>query len=260
MITPAILRLNEVSTLLGLSPRSIAKKVKKGELPQPVWRGGPNSEDVGWLYAEVIAYKSTYIDPFREHQGSPDPAKTGSGQGSSVDGYPSKPLLRGDSEHASPIKNAEHQETPKPQRRTNPRKTGQERPKVLDEDFVRDVQESGRYGNGRGGFGLSLLVKPTETEGLLSKSWSQRIRIDGRETNLGLGSYPTVSLAAAQRRALANRQPYRLAEIPESTLPRSVRLPPRRLSVALRASVLNATAQQNGRQVSESMCIPYSGT
>ena len=88
-----------------------------------------------------------------------------------------------------------------------PEGTGQEtRPKVLNEDFVRDVQESGRYGAGRGGHGVSLLVKPTKTEGLLSKSWSQRIRINGRETNLGLGSHPTVTLAAALRRALANRR------------------------------------------------------
>ena len=33
------------------------------------------------------------------------------------------------------------------------------RPKILSEDFVRDVATEGRYGDGRGGNGLSLLVK-----------------------------------------------------------------------------------------------------
>ena len=58
----------------------------------------------------------------------------------------------------------------------------------------------------KGGHGLSLMVRPTKIEGRLSKTWVQRIRINGRETNLGLGSYPAVTLAEARRRALLNRQ------------------------------------------------------
>jgi integrase len=50
------------------------------------------------------------------------------------------------------------------------------------------------------------MVRPTKIEGRLSKTWVQRIRINGRETNLGLGSYPAVTLAEARRRALLNRQ------------------------------------------------------
>ena len=79
------------------------------------------------------------------------------------------------------------------------------RPKTLTAAFVRTVSTPGRYGDGRGSHGLSLLVKPTKT-GRWSKSWSQRLYIDGKPIMLGLGSYPVVSLAEARQRALANRQ------------------------------------------------------
>ena len=80
------------------------------------------------------------------------------------------------------------------------------RPKTLSAAFVRTITGPGRYGNGRGGHGLSLMVKPTKIKGRLSKTWVQRIKINGKETNLGLGSYPAVTLAEARRRALRNRQ------------------------------------------------------
>ena len=79
------------------------------------------------------------------------------------------------------------------------------RPKTLTAAFVRAVGAPGRYGDGRGSHGLSLLVKAT-ANGRCSKSWCQRIRIGGRVTTLGLGGYPVVSLAEARRRALVNRQ------------------------------------------------------
>ena len=79
------------------------------------------------------------------------------------------------------------------------------RPKTLTAAFVKAVCEPGRYGDGRGSHGLSLLVKPT-ANGRWSKTWGQRLRVGGRITTLGLGSYPVVSLAEARRRALVNRQ------------------------------------------------------
>ena len=42
------------------------------------------------------------------------------------------------------------------------------------------------------------------TGGGLAKSWSQRIRINGKPCNLGLGRYPIVTLATARERALEN--------------------------------------------------------
>ena len=79
------------------------------------------------------------------------------------------------------------------------------RPKILSEDFVRDVATEGRYGDGRGGNGLSLLVKKMRN-GRLSKSWSQRVSLNGKPTRKGLGSYPKVTLEGARRRAVENAQ------------------------------------------------------
>ncbi len=80
------------------------------------------------------------------------------------------------------------------------------RPTSLSAAFVKTVRRPGRYGDGRGGHGLSLLVKPTTIEGRLSKTWAQRVRINGSITTLGLGSYPAVTLAEARSRALKNRR------------------------------------------------------
>ena len=78
-----------------------------------------------------------------------------------------------------------------------------QRPRQLSAAFVKTVATPGRYGDGRGGFGLSLLVKPTDS-GRLSKTWAQRLRISGRPCNVGLGAYPLVSLAEARAMALKN--------------------------------------------------------
>ena len=77
------------------------------------------------------------------------------------------------------------------------------RPKRLSATFVNTVNVPGRYGDGRGGHGLSLLVKEASTGGF-SKSWAQRIRLDGKPANVGLGAYPVVTLAKARQKALAN--------------------------------------------------------
>ena len=83
------------------------------------------------------------------------------------------------------------------------------RPKTLTAAFVKNVSQPGRYGDGRGSFGLSLLVKPVSIPGRWSKTWAQRLRVNGRQVHLGLGAYPVITLAEARGKALANR---RLAE------------------------------------------------
>ncbi|MXY51258.1 MAG: site-specific integrase [Gammaproteobacteria bacterium] len=77
------------------------------------------------------------------------------------------------------------------------------RPLMLSATFVRNVKAPGRYGDGRGGLGLGLLVRPA-TRGGLNKSWTQSVRIDGRPTSLGLGRYPVVTLGMAREKALDN--------------------------------------------------------
>ena len=69
--------------------------------------------------------------------------------------------------------------------------------------FVKTVSVPGRYGDGYGGLGLSLLVTPRKSGGL-SKTWAQAVSPNGTKTSLGLGSYPVVTLAMARDRALAN--------------------------------------------------------
>ena len=75
------------------------------------------------------------------------------------------------------------------------------RPAKLSTTYVKDLKTPGLYGDGRGSFGLRLLVKPT-ANGRWSKSWSQRMRIKGKVTTLGLGAFPLVTLAQAREKAL----------------------------------------------------------
>ena len=62
---------------------------------------------------------------------------------------------------------------------------------------VRSFSSPGRYADGN-----TLYLKIADGG---SKSWIQRLTIDGHRRDIGLGSYPTVSLAKARELALANR-------------------------------------------------------
>ena len=62
---------------------------------------------------------------------------------------------------------------------------------------VKSISAPGRHGDGDG---LYLNVAPSG-----SKSWVQRIVIAGRRRDIGLGSFPTVSLAQARGMAISNR-------------------------------------------------------
>ena len=75
----------------------------------------------------------------------------------------------------------------------------------LTSTFVKSVAKEGRYGDGRGGFGLSLLAQPTRNGGW-SKTWSQRLHLGKarQEYTPGLGSWPRVTLADAREKALEN--------------------------------------------------------
>ena len=75
------------------------------------------------------------------------------------------------------------------------------RPEILTEKYIKSIKKPGRYGDGRGGYGLSLLVKP-KSRGGLALSWAQRLgeKVDGKYQiyNIGLGSYRHLSLEAAR--------------------------------------------------------------
>ena len=84
------------------------------------------------------------------------------------------------------------------------------RSKPLTAAFCRNVKPTGqredRYGDGgRGSNGLYLRVW-RRANGRVGKAWAQRITINGRRTNLGLGPYPICSLAEAREKAIENRR------------------------------------------------------
>ena len=60
------------------------------------------------------------------------------------------------------------------------------------------LREPGRYSDGNG---LHLFISKKG-----GKSWVQRITIDGRRRDIGVGGYPAVSLAQARDRAVENRE------------------------------------------------------
>jgi len=62
---------------------------------------------------------------------------------------------------------------------------------------VKSLCDPGRYSDGEG---LHLYIGKTGR-----KSWVQRITIDGRRRDIGLGGYPAVSLAQARKRSANNR-------------------------------------------------------
>ena len=66
---------------------------------------------------------------------------------------------------------------------------------------VDGITEPGRYSADC--HGLALLVRKS-TKGGMSMSWAQRIKVDGRTTNLGLGPYPLISIKLAKQHATAN--------------------------------------------------------
>ena len=77
------------------------------------------------------------------------------------------------------------------------------RPTMLSATFVKTVNVPGRYGDGRGGLGPSLLVRPG-SRNRVAKCWTQSVRLGSRPTSLGLGRYPVVTLALTRQRALEN--------------------------------------------------------
>ncbi len=95
------------------------------------------------------------------------------------------------------------------------------RPRRLSARFVATVQEPGRYGDGHGSGGLTLLVRRS-SRGRLTKSWAQRLLMDGRLRSLGLGAWPHVSLAEARRKCASNlvdRDRGQLVTVPKRAVP-----------------------------------------
>ncbi|APO85658.1 integrase arm-type DNA-binding domain-containing protein [Marivivens sp. JLT3646] len=76
-------------------------------------------------------------------------------------------------------------------------KAGQHPQKALTARFVETVKDAGKYFDGHG---LFLRVNKSG-----SKQWVQRLVINGKRTELGLGSPPAIPLSTARQRALENK-------------------------------------------------------
>ena len=87
----------------------------------------------------------------------------------------------------------------------------QPRPKPLTPKHVRETTDPGRHGDGHGGFGLSLHVKVGKN-GRITKSWNQRLPVEAGRKEIGLGSYPAVSLRSARQKAFENWQTAKAGE------------------------------------------------
>lgn len=71
--------------------------------------------------------------------------------------------------------------------------------------FVKQTTKVGRHGDGRGGYGLALMVRERK-DGGVAKRWIQQVRAGTKMRTFGLGRYPVVGLAEARRKALENVQ------------------------------------------------------
>ena len=84
----------------------------------------------------------------------------------------------------------------------------------LSESFAKTIARPGRYTDGSA-HGLSLLVRKTNV-GLWSKTWCQRLKVNGTAIYRGLGSYPKVSFKTAEAKALANAYMAAEGKLPET--------------------------------------------
>ena len=117
------------------------------------------------------------------------------------------------------------------------------RPTTLSAAFVKTIREPGRYGDGRGGYGLSLLVKPMTSTGRTSRTWSQRLRVNGQIVAVGLGSFPVVSLSQARDKALENKR-----TLAEGVDPRNSAAAPTFAEIADKVITLHAESwRDNGK-------------
>ena len=95
------------------------------------------------------------------------------------------------------------------------------KPQTLTAAFVKTISKPGRYGDGRGSFGLFLRVWAT-ANGRVGKNWVQRLNVNGKYTHLGLGPVTLLPLAAAREKAKQNARAL-LAGVDPRKAPRNSR-------------------------------------
>ena len=121
---------------------------------------------------------------------------------------------------------------------------------------VRSLTNPGRYSDGEGAY-LNVSMRG-------SKSWVQRKSIDGIRRDIGLGEYPTVSLAHARDLARQNRSAVASCISPIAEKRRAVRPHSVRLRFRCTASTSQPGATGSTRLIgsvrSKPMCSQLQGT
>ena len=74
--------------------------------------------------------------------------------------------------------------------------------KKLSAQYLNSNLDAGRYYDDNG-TGLNIHVRKSG-----AKNWSQRLRINGKQIELGLGSYPTVPLTEARSIGSKEQSPF----------------------------------------------------
>jgi len=72
--------------------------------------------------------------------------------------------------------------------------------KALTATFVQNIKEPGKY------FDSSRMGLFLRIDKIGRKQWVQRVMIEGKRREIGLGSYPVVTLSMARDQALANKR------------------------------------------------------
>ncbi len=112
----------------------------------------------------------------------------------------------------------------------------------LTDNFVAEIDTPGRYTDGRDAYGLSLLVKAGKRG--LRRTWTQRLKVDGKYKNLGLGAFPIVSLPDARAKAFDNAKAHQPVTIPT---------PAQAVSGSLDTEMLIAMLRTQGFNISQPM-------
>ncbi len=84
------------------------------------------------------------------------------------------------------------------------------KPRRLTDKYIRNVQRPGMHCDNENG--LMLRVVRSAKHGTVSKQWVQRLQINGKRTDRGLGGYPVVSLREARELAFQNKVTARAAK------------------------------------------------
>ena len=78
----------------------------------------------------------------------------------------------------------------------------EKRPRLTN-TFIKSIERPGRWGDGLGSYGLSIIAYTNAASGI-NKAWSQRIVVDGKDRTFGLGRWPQITPATARKRAFEN--------------------------------------------------------